>query len=195
MFLVKLAYRNVFAIRRCKHNCKSSCRHKCCQRSRDLNDSTATRRYRFQDRSVDANHPSPALRVGVSSTQRPDGPTSPQKRKAIEALDADDDDSLDLLGRLDRLFPQPERIPTPAGPVRMPRGDEMDALSLGELEHRDGDNSPMHRSMSLFTESNASSAPASAAVTSERPPQRRFLKSLGNPSWLSGAGAADGSET
>nr|DBA11284.1 TPA_inf: MER3 [Moesziomyces aphidis] len=181
--------------KRCKHNCKSSCRHKCCQRSRDLNDSTVTRRYRFQDRSVDAPYPSPALRVGTSSTQRPDGPTSPQKRKAIEALYADDDDSLDLLGRLDRLFPQPERVPTPAGPMTMTKGDEMDALSPGELEHRDGDKSPMHGSRSLLAGPNASSAPASAASTSERPPQRRFLKMLGNPSWLSGAEAADGTET
>lgn len=154
-----------------------------------------TRRYRFQDRSVDAPYPSPALRVGVSSTQRPDGPTSPQKRKAIEALYADDDDSLDLLGRLDRLFPQPERVPTPAGPMTMPKGDEMDELSLGKLEHRDGDKSPMHGSRSLLAGPNASSAPASAASTSERPPQRRFLKMLGNPSWLSGAEAADGTET
>nr|WJN24853.1 meiosis specific DNA helicase [Moesziomyces parantarcticus] len=158
---------------------------------RDLSDQTVTRRYRIQDRDSDAPGPSPALRVGISSALRSDGPIGPQKRKATEALGADDDDSLNLLGRLDRLFAEVERAPTPHERMTIPRGEEVDPPSLGGVERHDSDDSAVHVSSSHLPESDASSASALAAPAIERPAQRRFLKSLGNPSWLSSSEATN----
>nr|WJN24854.1 meiosis specific DNA helicase [Pseudozyma flocculosa] len=209
--------------KRCKHKCKGDCRHVCCQRGREQDESGKPREYRFQSRALGDGSQSTMARY-LKPVATPSGSSTAlsQKRKAELDSIVDAEEPQDLLSRLDRQDAEYDRDFGMTEVLYMPsrkRGGSPDAALAVSRASTTGFSQPERRSTaeliararsnlgaeavprtSLFDhtsrgeESSTSSQLPSQVYeaqerqptpTTERPAQRRFLKNLGPPHWLS----------
>ncbi|SOV07340.1 related to HFM1 - DNA/RNA helicase [Ustilago sp. UG-2017a] len=208
--------------KRCKHKCKSDCRHVCCQRAREQEASDKPREYRFQSRVLDNDMQSlEAYRNEPFAMPTSASSLISQKRKASETIIEDYDGPQDLLSQLDRLTAAEESTAGTILPLQVPEhsgggfmGGERASKDASATESRgriraldDELGRDASYSQHLTQEATrtsllgghqwrqASGTRSALAdkpherpqpcptVTNERPPQRRFLKSLDPPSW------------
>nr|WJN24856.1 meiosis specific DNA helicase [Pseudozyma thailandica] len=110
------------ALKRCKHKCKDTCRHVCCIRAREAEETGQPRQYRFQSRTFDTEPDNMVEhRAMPFSTPTSSFTLLKHKRKADEVTDVDADEPGDLLSQLDRLTARADRAAGSLVPLRMPK--------------------------------------------------------------------------
>lgn len=161
-------------VSRCKHKCKRKCRHACCQ---PFSETLTEMR---PDKGKGIARDTQALSASSSAKSSP--------RPALSASDLHGAES--LLDRIDRLTADwsteqlddlpPLKLPEPTSSTIRPN-------NASNTSGRRATKRPRYDDLMHSQGQEICEGPASSSSASARPPQRRFLQALSQPSWLSKA--------
>nr|WJN24852.1 meiosis specific DNA helicase [Farysia itapuensis] len=171
---------------KCKHKCKRQCRHACCQPvSKNLVKSPSDKS------NATAQNTQDMLAASLASSSATKLPRLTKQTRSIQS----NENLLDTLDRLTSDFDMdqltellPLKLPASCASKAAPNtaSDLSDSPVTKRPKYNDAKQSRPHEGGMATAESSSAGA---------RPPQRRFLQALSQPSWLSNSPMADKSET